>query len=47
MSEAYWLPTLTLSPQWNITQKTFFPKNTTLLGDNYSQSQNKGFEPIS
>ena len=47
MSEAYWLPTLTLSPQWNITQKTFFPKMTTLLGDNYSQSQNKGLEPIS
>lgn len=46
MTQAYWLPTLVLNPQWNISQKTLFPRMITLLGDNYSQNQNKGLEPI-
>ena len=40
------LPTLVLTPEWNINQRTFIPKMTTMLGDNYSQIQNKGLEAI-
>ena len=46
MTQAYWLPTLVLNPLWNISQRTFIPKITTVLGDNYSQTQNKGLEPV-
>lgn len=47
MTQSYWLPTLELSPLWNISQRTFLPRLTTQLGDNYTQVQNKGLEPIS
>lgn len=46
MTQSYWLPTLVLSPQWNISQRTFIPKTTTILGDNYIQTQKKGLEPV-
>ena len=47
MTQSYWLPTLELSPLWNVSQRTFFPRLTTQLGDNYTQIQNKGLEPVS
>jgi len=47
MTQSYWLPTLELSPLWNVSQRTFLPRLTMQLGDNYTQVQNKGLEPIS
>lgn len=47
MTQSYWLPTLELSPLWSVSQRTFFPRMTTQLGDNYTQVQNKGLEPVS
>lgn len=40
------IPTLVLTPEWNISQRTFIPKTTTTLGDNYSQIQNRGLEAV-